>query len=433
MVSTGATWADRDDLPVIDVADPAFWVDPSAALSRVRAAAPAARTATGELVLLRYQDVQDALRHPELRTFAVEALLQGNGVTSGPLHEWCQLLMLNTDPPEHTRLRRLVGRAFTPRQVEAIRPRVRAQAAGLLAAQRIEGGAECRLEWVGDLAHELPIWVICELIGVPAADRHLFKQWTVDVGLVFANVVTDEQRQVATDALTSLFGYVRELIAERRRSPGDDLLSGLIQAEEAGDRLSTLELEAMVANLLNGGHETTRALLTIAVVVLARHPDQFARLQAQPELVPGAVEELLRYEAPIVSTLRRAHVDVEVGGARVQAGEVVITSFLAANRDPDRFEQPDAFDVTRTDVRPVSFGSGIHHCIGAALARLEAQEVVAELAASYRSLELRAEPVWEPFFQVRRMESVPVTMQAMTAGVLVDDGSGRPGPERSTR
>ncbi len=360
-------------------------------------------------MLLTYEAVDEALRDPRLSTFALDSLLAGNGVVDGPLYDWCHRIMLGMNPPGHTRLRGLVSRAFTPNRVEAVRARTREKARALIYRHRDDG----RMDWVHDVAHELPIWVVCELVGVPTADRDRFKQWTIDVGLVFTNVLTPGERLIAEDALAGLFGYVRELVADRRSTPRDDLLSDLVHAEAEGDRLSEAELEAMVANLLNGGHETTRSLLSIALAVLLAHPDQLELLRGDPGLVPGCVEEVLRYESPIVSTMRITNEPVELSGVALRAGEPVVLSFLAGNRDPARFDDPDRFDVRRTDVRPVSFGFGIHHCIGAALARLEAQETLAELVTSCRSVELEIpEPVWVPFLQVRRIESLPISFRS---------------------
>jgi cytochrome P450 len=285
---------------------------------------------------------------------------------------------------------------------------VRAHARALLDAHREEG----RIEWVADFAHELPIWVICELIGVPTEDRHLFKEWTIELSLVFSNVLSDDGRTIAENALQSLFGYVRDLIAERRRRPSNDLLSALITSDTE-DPLTDIELEALIANLLNGGHETTRSFLSIALVVLTSHRDQLALLRDRPELMPNAVEELLRFESPIVSTMRIARQDVEVGGVSVTTGEMVILSFLGANRDPLQFDQPDRFDVRRADVRPVSFGFGIHHCVGAALARIEGAEALTELVTTCDGLELECEPKWLPFFQVRRIEELPLRFRTL--------------------
>jgi cytochrome P450 len=393
---------------VIDPGAEAFWADPYGALAAARKQGRVARTPDGQPVLLAYADVDEALRHPALATFSLTAVLANAGVADGPLFDWLHRIMLGMNPPDHTRLRTLVNRAFTPRRVESLRQRTRAYAAELIDRHRTTG----RMDWVADFAHELPIWAVCELVGVPTADRDQFKQWTLDVSLVFTNRLSRDDRRVAEDALISLSAYIAELVAHRRREPADDLLSALVHAEADGDRLSAAELEAMIANLLNGGHETTRSLLSIAVALLVAHPDALAALRADPGLVPGAVEEVLRYESPILSTMRVAVEPVEVGGVPLDPGQPVVLSFLAANRDPARFADPDRFDVRRADVRPVSFGFGIHHCVGAALARLEGQEALTELVTTCRDLELLVPaPVWTPFLQVRRIESLPIAFR----------------------
>ena len=395
---------------IVDPQDPAFWADPHGTLRSARERADVARTPDGQLVLLRYSDVDEALRHPAMSTYSLTAVLTNAGVADGPLYDWLHRIMLGMNPPDHTRLRGLVNRAFTPRRVESLRGPVRAYAKERIDRHRDDG----RMEWVGDVAHEVPIWAICELVGVPSADRDQFKQWTLDVSLVFSNRLDPADRRTAEDALTALYGYIAELVEHRRREPADDLLSALVHAEADGDRLSALELEAMIANLLNGGHETTRSMLSIAVALLLAHPDVLAALQEEPGLVANAVEEVLRYESPIVSTMRVADAPVELGGVGLEPGDPVVLSFLAANRDPARFAAPDRFDVRRDDVRPVSFGFGIHHCVGAALARLEGQEVLTELVTSCRALELEiAAPAWTPFLQVRRIESLPVSFRTV--------------------
>jgi cytochrome P450 len=276
----------------------------------------------------------------------------------------------------------------------------------------VSGSASGSVDWVHDVAHELPVWVVCEMLGVPSDDRHLFKEWTVDLALTFANVLTLEERTRAEHALTSLYGYVRELVAERRERPGDDLLGALVEAELEGQRLSSAELEAMVVNLLQGGHETTRSSLSIALATLLAHPTELDRLHDDPSLVANAVEELLRYESPTFSTMRVARRSVALGPIVLEEGEPVHLSLLAANRDPDRFDRAGVLDVGRAGVRQVSFGYGAHHCIGAALARLELQEALAELVVSCRDITLEiAAPVWVPYLQVRRIEALPISFR----------------------
>jgi cytochrome P450 len=399
----------------IDVLDPALWDDPHGALARARAAGPVARTSDGQPVLLRYGDVDEALRHPGLATFSVQSLLDQNGIADGPLREWCDLLMLSLEGDDHTRLRGLVSRAFTPRRVDEARAGARAFVHDLLAS----GGVGGWLVWVHDVAHELPVWVVCEMLGVPSDDRHLFKEWTVDLALTFANVLTPAERARTEHALSSLYDYVRALVAERRDRrgrPTDDLLGALVDVEHEGQRLSPAEPEAMVVNLLQGGHETTRSALSIALASLLAHPDQLDRLHADPSLVPGAVEELLRFESPTFSTMRIARQPVTIGPITLQEDEPVHLSLMAANRDPDRFDRADVLDVGRSDVRHVSFDYGVHHCIGAALARLELQEALAELVTSCREISLEiAAPVWVPYLQVRRIEALPLSFRRVAA------------------
>ncbi|HEV7758054.1 MAG TPA: hypothetical protein VGO78_03660, partial [Acidimicrobiales bacterium] len=244
---------------MIDVLDPALWADPHRALATARAAGPVARTTDGQPMLLRFDDVDAALRHPGLATFSVPSLLDHNGIADGPLREWCDLLMLSLEGDDHARLRGLVSRAFTPRRVETARAGARAFVRDLLDAG---AGSDGRLDWVHDVAHELPVWIVCEMLGVPSEDRHLFKEWTVDLALTFANVLTPDERARAEHALLSLYDYVRSLVASRRGAPTDDLLGALVEASHEGRRLSATELEAMVVNLLQGGHETTRSALS---------------------------------------------------------------------------------------------------------------------------------------------------------------------------
>lgn len=392
---------------IVDPASSEYWEDPYGVLAAARRQGRTARTPQGELALLGYADGHEALRHPKLQTFGVQALLERVGVTEGPFHDWSKLLLLSMNPPDHTRLRGLVRKAFSPRQIERVRPATRDKLRHLLAESRDRG----QVEWVSAIAHELPVWVICELVGAPPEDRDTFKQWTVDIGHAFSQRLSAEQLDRANNAVTSLYGYLRELVDKRRRAPQDDLLSALVHAEEDGDRLSTDELHAIVANLLVGGHNTTRTLLSICALLLAQHPDQFRRVADDPGLVGNTVEEVLRFEAPIPSSMRQALEDVELAGAQVRAGEAVFVSFLSANHDPDHFDRPELFDVARKDIRPISFGHGIHHCVGSPLARLEAQEAVAELTSSFRSIELEIDrPRWEPFVQVRRIEELPLRL-----------------------
>lgn len=364
-------------------------------------------------MLLDYDDCVAALSDPRLVN-DYDALLTRNGVTDGPLWDWWQLAMLNTNPPVHTRLRSLVNRAFTPRSVvRAVEPTRRVT--GEILDRALEEGC---IELVRELCEPLPIAVMCELIGVPHADHGDFDRWITELGLMFTTSMTPETRRIAEDAMTSLSASIAELIESRRRTDrvGKDLMADLIAAEEDGDRLSRDELVAMVVNLLFGALDTTRGALSMEVAYLVQHPDDLAALRRERPLSPQAVEELLRLEPPVGEISRAAAVDFELYGHSVGEGDTVALSVLAANRDPSRFPDPERFDLRRhrAGSNPIlSFGRGIHHCIGAALARLELREALDTLLQRCRTIELAgAAPRYVPFLSVRCMESVSLSVSA---------------------
>jgi cytochrome P450 len=241
-------------------------------------------------------------------------------------------------------------------------------------------------------------------------DEAVFAGWTAELGLVFAPVMTPELRSRLEATVVALDGYVSDLVEERRATPADDLLGALVAAEDDGDRLSREELVAMVSNLLFAGHDTTRSLLSIGPAVLLQHPEQLALLRAEPERWPAAVEELLRFEPPVLGTARRTLAPTEVGGIPVPAGVELSTNLLAANRDPRVFVEPHRFDVTRDGPPVVSFGAGIHHCLGAALARLEARVALPMLFDRFPGLVLVDRPAWVPYASIRRFGALPVRL-----------------------
>jgi hypothetical protein len=324
-----------------------------------------------------------------------------SGVTSGPVWEWWQRVMFSQDPPEHTRLRQLVSRAFTPRAVAARRPDIRARAEEILLPALEEG----RLDVQGDLGHRLPLAVVSDLLGVPEPDRAVFGEWTATLGLAFGSGADPTVRARVEQALADLDGYVAGLIAQRRAAPGDDLLSALIAAEEDGDRLSSDELVALVENLLFAGHDTTRGALAVMGVLLARHPDQYRVVVDEPERRTVAADEVLRYEPISFGTARLAAAETEVAGVRIPAGSPLSLNLVAACRDPRRFDHPDTFDVTRDEARSPAFGAGIHYCLGAALARAELEEAMGVLADHVTSLHLESEPRWVPFASIRHFSA----------------------------
>ncbi|MEU4379293.1 cytochrome P450 [Micromonospora echinofusca] len=313
--------------------------------------------------------------------------------------------ILSMDPPEHTRLRRLVAKAFTARRVEELRPRTR-QVAHELVDGMLAAGPPADL--VAHLATPLPIRVICDLLGVPVSDQDRFHTWSE--AIVSTTSLTPERAQEYID---SLFAYMGELIARRREQPTDDLLGAMVRARDADDRLAEDEVVRLAAGLLAAGHETTVTQIPNFVYALLDHSDEWARLRARPELVPGAVEELMRFVPLGASSAfaRYALEDVELGGVLVRAGEPVVVSISSANRDETVFAEADRLDLTREANPHLGFGHGVHHCVGAQLARMELQVVLETLIDRTPDLRLavpEAELTWKSGLLVRGLVAMPV-------------------------
>ncbi len=312
--------------------------------------------------------------------------------------------MLSSDPPSHTRLRRLVSKAFTPRAVENLRPRIQQIVDQLLDEVRDQR----ELELVSQLAYPLPVIVIAEMLGVPPQDRARFKQWSnavvATLGGPFAppNVMAEARRSIE-----ELAAYFSDFIADRRRQPRDDLISGLVAAEEQGQVLSEDEIIAMTILLLVAGNETTTHLISNGTLALLRNPDQLQVLRDDPSLMASAVEELLRYTGPVHGTGRVAKEDIEIGGQVVKEGQVAFVLLSAANRDPEKFPDPDRLDVRRNPTDHVAFGDGIHFCLGAPLARAEAQIAIGAVLRRFPKLELQVEePEWGGTFIIRGVKQL---------------------------
>jgi pimeloyl-[acyl-carrier protein] synthase len=317
--------------------------------------------------------------------------------------------MLFRDPPDHTRLRTLVSKAFTPRVIEGLRPHIQQIVDGLLDRVRDRRA----MDLIADLAFPLPVIVISEMLGVPAADRDRFRQWSLDVARsldAIALPVGPEVIERGNAARRALADYFRGLIAERRRRPQADLLSGLIAAEEQGDTLSQAELLATCVLLLVAGHETTVNLIGNGMLALLRHPAELRKLGAEPALLPSAVEELLRWDSPVQRTGRITATDVELGGTLIPKGALVSAVLGAANRDPAHFPEPDRLDLARPDNRHLAFGWGIHFCLGAPLARVEGQIAIGALARRLPGLALATDrPEWRESSALRGLRALPVT------------------------
>ncbi|MCX4730467.1 cytochrome P450 [Streptomyces sp. NBC_01363] len=310
--------------------------------------------------------------------------------------------ILGMDPPDHTRLRSLVAKAFTVRQVEKLRPQVRELTAGLLDELETAGPPA---DLVDLFALPLPVAVICRMLGVPTEDRPRFRVWSDDA--LSTSSLTAEEFDASREELRA---YMAGLIDQHRRSPQDDLMTALIEARDGGDRLSELELIDLCVGILVAGHETTASQIPNFVLTLLDHPDQLARLRAEPELVPNAVEELLRF-VPLGSGAgqpRYATEDIEVGGTLVRSGSPVLVAVGAANRDALRFAAPGVLDIAREGNQHLGFGHGVHHCLGAPLARLELQEALSALITRFPELRLAGDVTWKSEMLVRGPRVMPV-------------------------
>jgi cytochrome P450 len=385
MVSDEGSWRDDPWLGVNPL-DQQFRADPYPLLKRLRDYDPVNETPIGVFRLTRYDDVIRMLKEvPSGVRMADGTVFGGAGLRlpGGPSE-----FILQQDPPDHTRLRKLVNQAFTPRAIERLRPRVRTLVNELL--DRVAPHGE--MDVIADLALPVPSTVICELMGVPVADRDKFTDWTAaSTHLLAAALAPPDVLERGFAAASSLGAYFTDLIAERRHSLSDDLLSALIRAEEAGDRLSPTELISQSIGLLIAGFETTIGLIGNGVLAFIRHPDQLERLRADPNLIAGAVEECLRYDGPIVLTIRVTREDARFGDRVIPRDRPVMCLLAAADRDPAHFAEPDRFDITRTDNDHLAFGDGVHFCLGAHLARLEAQEAIGGLVHRFRGFKLRSD------------------------------------------
>ena len=397
---------------VFNPLDPAFRIDPYAVYRRLREEAPVHESPFGAWVFSRYADCMAVLRDHRSSSDARNSEAFANAVEQGLFDADQQALngtqsFLFLDPPDHTRLRGLVSKAFTPKVVERLRPRIQELVDELLDRVAEKGS----LEVIEDLAYPLPVNVICELLGVPPEDHVTFREWSREaarsldpVEALSAEEV--EQRRRVGDQFSQ---YFLSLIQKRRGDPGDDLLSALIAAEEAGDSLTEDELLATCILLLIAGHETTVNLIGNGTLALLRHPDQLDKLKDDPSLAQSAVEELLRYDPPVQMTGRTALEEMEVGGETIRKGQQAILLLGSANRDPDQFPDPERLDITRANIHHAAFGFGIHFCLGSPLARVEGEIAFRTLVRRFSGLELLTEaPEYKENIVLRGLQSLPV-------------------------
>ncbi len=366
----------------------------------------------GRWVLTGYANVLACLRDPRMsaeRVGALRSQLPEDVIKElQPMERVFESWMLFLDPTDHTRLRGLVNKAFTPRRVEAMRPHIQQIVDGLLDQVQNTG----RMDVIHDLAFPLPSTVIAEMLGVPPEDRDQFRRWSSDIVGISGLIIDPDRAVRAQKSVLALMDYFREIVAQRRASPRDDLISAMIAADDQGKFLSEKELLATCILLLEAGHETTTNLIGNGLLALLRNPDQLRTLRENPSIVGSAVEELLRYDSPVQLTARIASEDLEIGDKRVSAGDMVVLLLGASNRDPAQFLNPNILDLYRRDNRHLSFGQGIHYCLGAPLARIEGQIAFNTVLRRCPGLELTGEPLeWRQAVSLRGLLALPVRFE----------------------
>jgi unspecific monooxygenase len=391
--------------------DVAFVANPYPVYEELRDRAPVLHDeATDHWLVSRYADVNGLLRDRRFgRTYLHTATHEEMGRPEdpealGPFWHLVRSGILDMEPPDHTRVRSLVSKAFTPRMVEGLRPRIQALVDGL--ADDVAGAGEFDL--ISRVAEPLPVAVIAEMLGIPDQDRHLLRPWSAEICLMYELNPSDDYARRASRASVEFSDYLRELARERRKHPGQDLISALTQVLEDGERLTEDELVGTCVLLLNAGHEATVNVTGNGWWSLFRNPAQLERLRSDPSLVPRAIEELMRYDTPLQMFERWVLEDFELHGVRVPKGAELGLLFGSANHDPAAFDHPDELDVGRDPNPHISFGAGIHFCLGAPLARLELQTSFRTLLERFSGMELVDEPQWKPAYIIRGLKELRV-------------------------
>ncbi len=389
--------------PTVDMTNPELWRQPGAHFAPwFRERTRVGRVTTMDSIMLfHHADVRQALCDPCLGAMGTRAF-ESMGWNGGPFVEWMRRNIVAVDPPAHTRLRALVSRAFTPRRVAELRPLAHRVAHELADAMADQG----EVDFYDAFAQRLPLNIICSMLAIPDIDYQQMQRWTEAIN-VATGIPRPSARAAADEAVEGIVDYVNGLIEERRRRPGEDLLSLLIHSQEDGDRLSAEELPVMVIQLLVAGHETTRNLIGNGLFTLIRNPDQLARLQQDRSLIANAVEETIRYEPSLIWVARVARQDLELGGVGIERDQLVLLNIAAANRDPAVHPDPERFDVARPNIQVLSFGLGTHYCIGASLARLEGQIAYEVLLDRFSHFEfVGAAPRFAAYTALRTLESL---------------------------
>ena len=396
-----------------NIASPEFKADPFPFYARLRAESPVFRvelpTRQPAWLITRYDDVAASLKDERFvkdRGNALSPQQAGKQPWVPDLFKPLARNMLDVDAPDHTRLRQLVHKAFTPGLVERLRDRVQVLTEELI----VEAERRGRMDLIADYALPIPATIIAEVLGVPASDRHRFHRWS---RVIVASNPSGWSMVRAIPSAIAFLRYIRKLVQDRRASPRDDLVTALVQAEEGGARLDEDELVSMIFLLLIAGHETTVNLIGNGMLALLRHPDQMKRLRDEPGLIKVAVEELLRFDGPLeTATERYAREDVEVAGTMIRRGELVYAVLGSANRDERQFADPDRLDISREPNKHLAFGLGVHYCLGAPLARLEGQIAVGALVRRFPNIRMTRRPLrWRRGLVLRGLRALPVDLR----------------------
>jgi cytochrome P450 len=398
--------------PLFNPLSPDFIRDPYPHYDRLRVADPMYVTPFGAFLASRHAEVSLVLRDKRFGKDYIERTKRRYGpkIMDEPVFRSMSHWMLQADPPDHTRLRGLVVKAFTARRVEDMRPRIQEVVDQTLDAVVDRG----RMDLIEDFAYRLPVTIICDMLGIPEDHRETFYKGSRDGGRLLDPVpLTPEEIKQGNAANLMAQMYFQQLFELRRKNPGDDLTTQLVQAEEDGNKLTNEELTANIILLFGAGHETTVNLIGNGLLALHRNPDQLALLKARPELITNAIEEFLRYDSSVQLTGRVALEDIDdLGGKKIPKGETVLCLLGSANRDPAVYpDRPNQLDVTRPNVRPLSFGGGIHHCLGAQLARIEAEIAINSLLRRLPDLRIDdvENPEWRPTFVLRGLKRLPAS------------------------
>lgn len=391
---------------------PEVHADPYPTYHRLRSLEPIHRSFLGAWILTRYADVKAVLRDPRFSVDKLAGHLKDKGSYLKQQRDLNTVALFTSkwliflEPPDHTRLRKLVSKAFSPGVVERLRPYIQDIVDELIDKVQDKRG----MDIISDLASPLPVTVIAKMLGVPESDRSALHQWSNDLSRILDPLLPLETYEHLNQVVVEFTEYFRGLFAERRKRPKEDLISALIAAREQGDKLSEDELLSTCMLLFFAGEETTVDTIGNGILALLRHPDQMEKLKREPAIIQTAVEELLRYDSPVQHTQRIATENVEIGGKTIEAGDKVVVCLGAANRDPAQFSDPDRLDLTRRENCHLAFADGIHSCLGAALARLNSQIAINTLVQRLPDIKLQKDTLeWRKNIVIRGLKALPVT------------------------